>query len=61
MNIIMKEGFEVTQEILDLANGYDVYYMYIDNYGQMKEAQYKNYAILEKLKPLGVERITGNY
>ncbi len=57
MNIIMKEGFELTQEIIDLARGYDVYYMYIDNYGQMKEAEYKNNAILEKLKPLGVERI----
>jgi hypothetical protein len=57
MNIIMKEGFEVTQEILDLSRGYDVYYRYIDNYGDMKEAEYKNNAILEKLKPLGVERI----
>ena len=61
MNIIMKEGFELTQEIIDLARGYYVYYIYIYNYGQMKEAEYKNNAILEKLKPLGVERITGNY
>jgi hypothetical protein len=53
----MKEGFEVTQEILDLSRGYDVYYRYIDNYGDMKDAEYKNNAILEKLKPLGVERI----
>jgi hypothetical protein len=57
MNIIMKEGFEVTPEIIDLAMGYDVYSMYIDNYGQMKEAEAKNKAILEKLKPMGVERI----
>jgi hypothetical protein len=57
MNIVMKEGFEVTQEIKDLARGYDVYYRYIDNYGDMKESEYKNDAILEKLKPLGVERI----
>jgi len=57
MNIVMKEGFEVTQEIKDLARGYDVYYRYIDSYGQMKEAEEKNYVILEKLKPLGVERI----
>ena len=60
MNIIMKEGFEVTQEILDLAKGYDVYYRYIDNYGQMQEAETKNAIILEKLKPLGVERIKEN-
>jgi len=60
MNIIMKEGFEVTQEILDLANGYDVYYRYIDNYGDMKEAESKNNKILEKLKPLGVECIKEN-
>jgi hypothetical protein len=57
MNIVMKEGFEVTQEILDIARGYDVYYRYIDNYGQMKDAEYKNEDILKKLKPLGVERI----
>ena len=57
MNIVMKEGFEVTQEIKDLARGYDVYTCYIDNYTQMKEAEEKNHAILEKLKPLGVERI----
>ena len=57
MDIIMKEGFEVTEEILVLAKGYDVYTCYIDNYTQMKEADEKNHAILEKLKPLGVERI----
>lgn len=57
MDIIMKEGFEVTEEILVLAKGYDVYTCYIDNYTQMKEAEEKNHAILEKLKPLGVERI----
>lgn len=57
MEIVMKEGFEVTEEIKDMARGYDVYTCYIDNYTQMKEAEDKNYAILEKLKPLGVERI----
>ena len=57
MEIIMKEGFELTQEIKDLARGYDVYTCYIDNYTQMKQAEEKNHAILEKLKPLGVERI----
>ena len=57
MNIVMKEGFEVTQEIKDLARGYEVFTCYIDNYTQMKQAEEKNHAILEKLKPLGVERI----
>jgi hypothetical protein len=57
MEIVMKEGFELTQEIIDIARGYDVYYRYIDNYGQMKDAEYKNDDILEKLKPLGVECI----
>jgi hypothetical protein len=58
MTIVMKEGLEVTQEIKDLARGYDVYYRYIDNYGQMKDAESKNYEIMGKLRPLGVERIT---
>jgi hypothetical protein len=58
MTIVMKEGLEVTQEIKDLARGYDVYYRYIDNYGQMKDAESKNYEIMRKLRPLGVERIT---
>ncbi len=34
----MEEGFELTQEIKDMARGYDAYYMYIDSYGQMKDA-----------------------
>ena len=57
MEIIMKEGFELTQEIKDLARGYDVYTCYIDNYTQMKQAEEKNDDILEKLEPFGVERI----
>jgi len=58
MKIEMEEGFELTQEIKDLARGYDVYYRYIDSYGQMKEAEYKNNEIMKKLLPLGVKRIT---
>ena len=54
----MEEGFELTQEIKDKARGYDEYYLYIDNYGQMKEAEYKNEAIMKELRPLGVKYIT---
>ena len=54
----MEEGFELTQEIKDKARGYDEYSMYIDNYGQMKEAEYKNEAIMKELRPLGVKYIT---
>ena len=54
----MEEGFELTQEIKDLARGYDVYYRYIDSYGQMKEAEAKNNEIMKKLLHLGVKRIT---
>lgn len=57
MNIVMKEGFELTQEIIDLARGYDVYSCYIDNYTQMKQAEEKNRSIMDILGPLGVERI----
>jgi hypothetical protein len=58
MNIVMQEGFELTQEIKDKAIGYDEYSMYIENYGQMKEAEYKNEAIMKELRPLGVKYIT---
>ena len=58
MIIVMEDGLEVTQEIKDLARGYDVYYRYIDNYGQMLDAEAKNNKIMAKLKPLGVKRIT---
>lgn len=57
MTFIMEEGFEVTQEIRDLARGYDVYFRYIDNYGQMCDAEKRNEEIMEKLRPLGVKRI----
>ncbi len=57
MKIIMKSGFEITEEIQNIARGYDFYTCYIDNYGQMKEAEYKNEAIMEKLKQLNVEKL----
>jgi|694.fasta_scaffold00015_127 hypothetical protein len=58
MTIEMEEGFELTQEIKDMARGYDAYYRYIDNYGQMKDAEYENERIMKTLRPLGVKRIT---
>jgi hypothetical protein len=42
MKIIMKAGFEITEEIQNIASGYDFHTCYIDNYGQMKDAEYKN-------------------
>jgi hypothetical protein len=57
MKIIMKEGFEITEEIQNIASGYDFHTCYIDNYGQMKEAEYKNESIMDKLKILNVEKL----
>jgi len=57
MKIIMKAGFEITEEIQNIARGYDFHTMYIDNYSQMKEAESKNEAIMEKLKILNVEKL----
>lgn len=57
MEIVMKEGFEVTEEIVKISRGYDRNYLYIDDYTQMKEAEERNYEIMKKLKELGVERI----
>jgi hypothetical protein len=54
MKIEMKEGFEITEEIEQIAKGYDFYSHYIDNYGQMMEAREKNKEIMIKLKELGV-------
>ena len=54
MKIIMKEGYEITDEIKKIAKNYDFYYYYIDNYGQMKEAEYRNNEIMKKLKELNV-------
>jgi len=50
----MKQGFEITEEIEQIAKGYDFYSHYIDNYGQMMEAREKNITIMDKLKELGV-------
>ena len=54
MKIEMKEGYEITEEILQIAKGYNFYACYISNYGQMKDAEDKNREIMEKLKELGV-------
>ena len=54
MKITMKEGYEITEEIENIAKYYDFNYYYIDNYGQMKEAEYKNNEIMIKLKELNV-------
>jgi hypothetical protein len=57
MTIIMKEGFEVTEEIIKISKGYDLFVCYIENYTQMKNAEEKNYEIMNQLKELGVEKI----
>ena len=57
MTIEMKQGFEITEEIQQIASGYDFYTCYIDNYGQMKQAEEKNRSIMDRLKELGVEKI----
>ena len=55
----MKEGYELTEEIEKISRGYDKYYLYIDNYGQMKDAENKNSLIKKKLKELNVEKLDG--
>ena len=57
MNIEMKPGFEITEEIQKIASGYDFYSCYIDNYTQMKQAQERNDIIMEKLTELGVNKL----
>jgi len=57
MKIIMKEGYEITEEIENLYRQYNFYSSYIDNYGQMKEAEHKNNEIMIKLKELNVLEI----
>jgi hypothetical protein len=57
MTIEMKQGFEITEEIQQIASGYDFHTCYIDNYGQMKQAEEKNRSIMNRLKELGVEKI----
>ena len=59
MEIVMKEGYELTEEILKISRGYDSYYLYIDNYGQMKNAEENNEMIKNKLRELNVEKLYG--
>ena len=53
----MKTGFEITEEIQQIASGYDFYSCYIDSYTQMKEAEERNEIIMEKLRELGVIKL----
>ena len=57
MKIEMKTGFEITEEIQQIASGYDFYSCYIDSYTQMKEAEERNEIIMEKLRELGVIKL----
>jgi hypothetical protein len=57
MKIEMNENFEITEEIIKIASGYDFYTSYIDNYGQMMEAKEKNTKIMIKLNDLGVKKL----
>ena len=53
----MKPGFEITEEIKQIAYGYDFHTCYIDSYTQMKQAESKNKAIMSKLNELGVNKL----
>ncbi len=53
----MREGSQLTEEIQNIAYGYDFNTMYIDNYGQMKDAEGKNESIMKTLSELGVEKL----
>ena len=53
----MKPGFDITEEIVKIANSYDFYTSYIDNYGQMMEAKEKNTKIMITLNDLGVKTL----
>lgn len=57
MRIEMKDGYEITEEILQIAKGYNFYACYIDSYTQMKSAEDKNIEIMQKLRELGVEKL----
>lgn len=57
MKIEMNENFEITEEIIKIASGYDFYTSYIDNYGQMMEAKEKNTKIMITLNDLGVKTL----
>lgn len=57
MTIEMKAGFEITEEIQQIASGYDFHTCYIDSYTQMKQAEEKNRSIMDRLNELGVENL----
>jgi hypothetical protein len=57
MTIEMKAGFEITEEIQQIASGYDFHTCYIDSYTQMKQAEEKNKSIMDRLNELGVEKL----
>jgi hypothetical protein len=52
--ITTKDNIPVTDEMVQIARGYDFFTMYIDSYGQMKEAEEKNDKIMDRLKSIGV-------
>lgn len=57
MEIVMKEGFELTPEVEALVRQYDFYTAYIENSGQREKAEEKNRKVMEQLKALGVKSI----
>lgn len=54
MVIRTKDNIPVTDEMKQIARGYNFFTMYIDSYSQMKEAEEKNSIVMEKLTSLGV-------
>lgn len=54
MKITMAEGLEVTQEILDVARGYNWSTVYINSYSDRVNAERKNLEIENELDELGV-------
>ena len=57
MKIEMKPGFEITEEIQQIASSYNFYTCYISSYTQMKQAEEKNETIMKKLNELGVNKL----
>jgi hypothetical protein len=50
----MKDGYQVTDEIVSELYNYDFHTNYIDSYTQMKEAEEANENIKQRLSELGV-------
>ncbi len=50
----LKDGYKLTEEIEKELYNYDFYTNYIDSYTQMKEAEYENDRIKQRLSELGV-------